>query len=97
MSVFCQFAGMLGPTALACDSKTGNLYVARFDFGACCDEGSIVVLSPKGVELRTLSVPAPEVTGLVIEKPENAIETGPVSLLVTEATTQALYRIVDEA
>ena len=94
MSVFCQFSGLLGPTALACDTKTGNLYVARYDFKACADEGMIVVLSPKGEELRTLSVPAPEVTGIVIE---NSGETGEVSLLVTEATTGALYRIADKA
>jgi len=92
MSVFFQFAGMLGPTSIACDAKTGNLYVARYDFAACADEGGIAVLSPKGVLLRTLSVPAPEVTGLTIE---NKGETGPVKLLVTEASTGALYRVQD--
>jgi len=92
MSVFFQFSGMLGPTSIACDTKTGNLYVARYDFAACADEGDIAVLSPKGVLLRTLSVPAPEVTGLTIE---NKGETGPVKLLVTEASTGALYRVQD--
>merc|ERR1712070_249555 len=94
MSVFCQFAGLLGPTALACDPKNGNLYVARFDFKACASEGVIVVLSPKGEELRTLAMPAPEITGITIENPK---ETGATTLLVTEATTGALYRIVDDS
>jgi len=92
MSVFHQFSGMLGPTALACDSKTGNLYIARYDFKACSEEGIIVVLSSQGVELRTLSVPAPEITGIVIENPR---DSGAVALVVTEATSGALYRVVD--
>merc|ERR1711998_788629 len=92
MSVFFQFSGMLGPTAIACDPKTGNLYVARYDFAACAEEGGIAVLSPKGALLRTLAVPAPEVTGLTIE---NKGETGPIKLLVTEASTGALYRVQD--
>merc|ERR1711934_180072 len=95
MSVFHQFSGMLGPTALACDSKTGNLYVARFDFKACSEEGAIVVLSPKGIELRTLTVPAPEISGIVIENQGTA--DGPVKLAVTEASSGALYRITDSA
>jgi len=94
MSVFCQFAGLLGPTALTVDPKTGNLYVARFDFKDCASDGTIVVLSPKGEQLRTLSVPGPEVTGIAIENPT---ATGSVNLLVTEATTGALYRIVDNS
>lgn len=91
MSVFFQFSGMLGPTAIACDPKTGNLYVARYDFAGCSDDGGIAVLSPKGDLLRTLSVPGPEVTGLTIEKGD----TGSVKLLVTEASTGKLYRVQD--
>jgi len=91
MSVFHQFAGMLGPTAIAVDAATGNLYVARFDFQGCAAEGTISVLSPGGKELRELSVPAPEVTGIAIEKTEG----GGVTLVITEASTGALYRVVD--
>jgi len=93
MSVFCQFSGLLGPTAIACDIKTGNLYVARFDFKDVSSDGVISVLSDKGQELRTLNVPGAEVTGLIID---NARETGPVSLIVTEASTGSIYRLVDE-
>jgi len=96
MSVFCQLSGMLGPTGLACDAKTGNLYVARYDFKSCQDSGCIAVYSAAGKELRTLPLPAgPEVTGVVIENPKR--DSGGASLLVTEATTGALYRIVDSA
>merc|ERR1711907_127256 len=94
MSVFCQFSGFLGPTALACDAKTGNLYVARFDFKSCSEAGEIAVLSPKGVQLRTIAMPAAEITGIIIE---NQKDTGAVSLLVTEASSGALYRIADSS
>jgi len=93
MSVFHQFSGLLGPSALACDPKTGNLYVARYDFKSVAAEGTISVLSPKGVELRTLSVPAPEITGIVIEP--NRESAGGVPLVITEASTGAPYRLVD--
>ena len=34
-SVFHQFAGRMGPSALAID-EDGNLYVARYDFAGAC-------------------------------------------------------------
>jgi len=95
MSVFCQFSGRLGPTALACDPKTGNLYVARFDFSSVAKEGMITVLSPDAKELRNIAVPAAEVTGIAIDSARSA--EGPLTLVVTEASTGALYRVVDEA
>ena len=33
---FHQFSGRLGPTALAVDSKSGNIYVAHSDFAGVC-------------------------------------------------------------
>merc|ERR1712054_4246 len=75
MSVFHQFSGLLGPTSLCCDPKTGNLYVARFDFKDCADKGFISVLSPKGEELRDLTIPAPEVTGITIDTRANSDDT----------------------
>jgi len=43
-SVFCQFSGRLGPTAIAV-SPQGNLYVARFDFTECSKNGIISVVN----------------------------------------------------
>merc|ERR1712178_249636 len=94
MSVFYQFSGLLGPTALCCDAKTGNLYVGRFDFKGCAEEGVVTVLSSKGEKLRDLTIPAPEVTGIVVDTRANSDDT--FSLLVTEASTGALYRIQDK-
>lgn len=35
MSVFYQFSGRMGPSAIAID-EDGNLYVARYDFSGVC-------------------------------------------------------------
>jgi len=44
-SVFHQFSGRLGPTALAVSPSTGQLYVARYDFTECSKNGVISVLN----------------------------------------------------
>ena len=46
-SVYHQFAGRLGPTALAMHPD-GRLYVARFDFNDCSKHGLITVLNTEG-------------------------------------------------
>ena len=43
-SVFHQFSGRFGPTALAMNLD-GRLYVARFDFTECSKHGLISVLN----------------------------------------------------
>lgn len=47
-SVFHQFSGRFGPTAIAVDS-TGLIYVARFDFTECSKDGIIAVLNEEGI------------------------------------------------
>jgi sugar lactone lactonase YvrE len=54
-TVFYQFAGRFGPTALAVD-PSGNLYVARFDFTDVSDEGIITIINPKGEVENNLSI-----------------------------------------
>lgn len=44
-SVFHQFSGGLGPSAITIDAKTGNLYVARFDHLEQKADGLVTVLS----------------------------------------------------
>jgi sugar lactone lactonase YvrE len=54
-SVFYQFSGRFGPTALAIDPN-GNLYVARFDFTDVSEEGIITILNPSGEIENHLSI-----------------------------------------
>jgi len=44
-SVFHQFSGGLGPSAITIDAKTGNLYVARFDHSELKTDGLVSVIS----------------------------------------------------
>jgi sugar lactone lactonase YvrE len=46
-SVFHQFSGRLGPTALAMH-PSGRLYCARYDFNECSKQGVISVLNENG-------------------------------------------------
>ena len=84
-SVFYQFSGSLGPSAVACDAD-GVLYVALYDMVATGSPGRIVVLSPRGALLRELTLPAPEVSGLAVD-----VERG--LLYVTESSSNSLFRL----
>jgi sugar lactone lactonase YvrE len=46
-SVFHQFSGRLGPTAMAMH-PSGKLYVARYDFTECSKQGVIAILNENG-------------------------------------------------
>jgi sugar lactone lactonase YvrE len=68
-SVFHQFSGRLGPTALAVSPQSGKLYAARYDFSECSSTGIISVLSQDGVVEEELSLNEfPEITGLFFSK-----------------------------
>jgi len=67
-SVFYQFSGRLGPTALAV-SPQGHLYVARYDFTEANKNGLISILSDSGEHEEDLIVhDCPELTGLFFSK-----------------------------
>ena len=67
-SVFHQFSGRLGPTAIAVDSN-GLIYVARFDFTECSKDGIISILSENGELTEELLVnDCSEITGLFFSK-----------------------------
>ena len=86
-SVFHQFAGRLGPTALAMHSS-GKLYVARYDFRDCSKVGVISVLSDAGeLESELIVQECPEITGLFFSKVQDDI------LFATETTTNSLLKI----
>eukprot|EP00658_Telonema_sp_P-2_P085202 TRINITY_DN9665_c0_g1_i9.p1 TRINITY_DN9665_c0_g1~~TRINITY_DN9665_c0_g1_i9.p1 ORF type:complete len:108 (+),score=15.20 TRINITY_DN9665_c0_g1_i9:203-526(+) len=89
---FHQFSGKLGPTALACDTATGNLYVAHSDFASVQHAtGEVVVLAPSGEKLRGISIESAEITGLAIRQSD---EPSVIKLVVTTATGK-IYDVVD--
>jgi sugar lactone lactonase YvrE len=79
MSVFHQFSGGFGPSALVCDKKF--LYVAHFDFAGnvfvypnfaneCLEfssSGKISILRPDGALHGVIKVEGPEITGLCFD------------------------------
>ena len=86
-SVFHQFAGRLGPTALAMH-PSGKLYAARYDFNECSKNGIISVLNENGeLESELLVQDCPEITGLYFSKVQDDI------LYATESTTNSLLKI----
>ena len=86
-SVFCQFSGRLGPTALAV-SPDGKLYVARYDFTETSSGGLISILSDQGeVEEELLVSECCEITGLFFSKVQDDI------LFATEKSTNSLLKI----
>jgi sugar lactone lactonase YvrE len=87
-SVFYQFSGRLGPTALALHPQSGKLYVARYDFNDCSKSGLISVLTDEGELENELVLPDhPEITGLYFSKVQEDI------LYATECTTNSLLKI----
>ena len=72
LSVFYQFSGRFGPTAIACHPESGNLYIAHYDFKSkICNNlgfennGEISILSQDGRKLGRVSVPGfPQIISL---------------------------------
>lgn len=83
-SVFKQFSGRFGPTAMAVDHD-GLLYVARFDFAHITDHGVITVLNEKAEIEDEIKLPRlPEITGLYFSKIHENV------LYITEGSNQVL-------
>lgn len=87
-SVFHQFTGRMGPTALAV-SPQGQVYVARFDFKENSKNGLISVLNGEtGVVDEDLVVnDCAELTGLFFSKVQDDI------LYATDSSTNSLLKI----
>jgi len=86
-SVFHQFVGRLGPTAVAV-SQDGKVYVARFDFTETSRNGLIAILSDQGEALEELIVhDCAEITGLFFSREQDDI------LFATESSTNSLLKI----
>lgn len=87
-TVFHQFSGRLGPTAVVCDhTRSGLLYIARPESADFAEKGIIAVLSAEGALLRELEVPGPEITSL-------ALSLDARYLYFSEATTNSIYRML---
>ena len=86
-SVFHQFTGRLGPTAIAI-SPDGKIYVARFDFAETSQNGVISILTDQGELEEDLTVSdCSEITGLFFSKVQDDI------LYATESSTNSLLKI----
>jgi gluconolactonase len=73
-SVFHQFSGRIGPTAIAMDT-IGNIYVARYEFQTPEKDidGIISVLNKDGYLVGELTLPhLPEITGMCIPTDKKA-------------------------
>ena len=86
-SVFHQFSGRLGPSAIAI-SPSGRLFVARFDFTEANANGLISVLDDSGeCEEELIVHDCAEITGLFFSKVQDDI------LYATEKSTNSLLKI----
>lgn len=93
-SIFHQFNGRIGPTALTLD-ENGNLYVGRFEYSLSENmetdienDGLISVLNTEGILMGELTLPElPEISGLYIspKKREN--------LYLTEKNSTAVFKV----
>jgi sugar lactone lactonase YvrE len=79
-SVFVQLAGGFGPSAVTVHPKTGDIYIAKFDFASCASEGAVVVYSAGGEERGTIPLPGPEISGMCFDRSGG-------TLYVTERST----------
>lgn len=87
-SVFHQFSGRLGPTAIAV-APNGQVFVARFDFTECNKNGIISILDDEtgNCEEELLVQDCSELTGLYFSKVQEDI------LYATESSTNSLLKI----
>jgi sugar lactone lactonase YvrE len=90
-SVFFQFSGRVGPTALAVD-ESGNLYVARYEFQIGLEgndfDGIISVVNKHGRLIGELIIPnLSEITGLLISSKKKEV------LYLTEKNSSHVYGI----
>jgi hypothetical protein len=89
-SVFHQFSGRLGPTALAMNIQKKELFVARYDFAETSKDGLITVLNEQGDFDRDLLVKDyPELTGLWFSTLPNKKD----NLYATESSTNSFLQI----
>jgi sugar lactone lactonase YvrE len=89
-SVFHQFSGRFGPTAIAVSTVDENIYVSRYEFSSNSKDGLISILNSYGQQVGEIQVPnAPEITGLTFSKYK------PNVMYITEnSTTPTCYKVI---
>ena len=70
VTVFHQYQGGFGPSAIACTS-TGDLYVARSDPVSVLKESTISVIGEDGKEKNSLKIQASDIRSLIFDAQEN--------------------------
>lgn len=83
VSVFHQFSGGVGPSAIACD-QNGNIYVSRFDFAGLGGQGYVTVLNAEGKVLKEITCPGSEVVALAVSSD---------SLYLSESSSKSVYQM----
>ena len=71
-TVFYQFSGRLGPTAL-CISESNLIYVANYEFQSLNNKGKISVLTNTGALKKYFHVPISEITSMSFSRVKNNI------------------------
>lgn len=89
-SVFFQFNGRLGPSALSLD-ENGNIYVSRYEYQIDLEtdtDGIISVLNPSGIIIGELIIPKlSEITGMYISTKKKE------TLYLTEKSSNGVLKI----
>eukprot|EP00761_Pharyngomonas_kirbyi_P011480 gb/GECH01011505.1/.p1 GENE.gb/GECH01011505.1/~~gb/GECH01011505.1/.p1 ORF type:complete len:271 (+),score=51.65 gb/GECH01011505.1/:1-813(+) len=83
VSIFYQFNGYLGPSAISCD-QAGRIYVGRSD--PIIGKAILTVLSEEGEVLGEKELPGNYITGL-------AWDNGFEALYATEKSTASVYKL----
>ena len=89
-SIFYQFSGRVGPTAIAIDDAIGNIYIARYEFQNDENDvdGCISVLNKEGMLIGELMIPKlPEITGLLIPSKNKDL------LYFTEKNSNGIFKV----
>lgn len=86
LTVFHQFSGRLGPTAVAI-SENEVMCVANYEFKDYSEDGVLSVLSLDGELKGKVTIPnAPEITGLFFSRKD------PNTLYIVESSTSTIYK-----
>lgn len=89
-SIFYQFSGRMGPSAIAIDDTLGNIYVARYEFQNDENEidGIISVINKEGMLIGELVIPKlSEITGLLIPSKYKDV------IYFTEKNSNGIFKI----
>merc|ERR1712216_526052 len=86
-SVFYQFSGHFGVSCIACSTRTGQLFVGRYDFSSgSAKPGVVTVINADGSFAYDIPVSGSEISGLALSHDES-------TLIITEESTNNVYSV----